>query len=118
MRAYLPVARAQLAALQEQGQIDGPLRACTVDPQWRTGDPSVDEEEWEYEAQSLAAHALSEAAGDESGVILAVDVGDGAHPADGWFVVDGPVRRTDVAAVLTADLAWFGVQEIPSLLDR
>jgi hypothetical protein len=32
--------------------------------------------------------------------------------------VAGPVTRRQVAAVLTTDLAWFGVQEIPGLLDR
>ena len=39
-------------------------------------------------------------------------------PEDGWVTLDGPVRRSDTAAVLTTDLAWFGVQEIAELLDR
>jgi hypothetical protein len=30
----------------------------------------------------------------------------------------GPISRRDTAAALTVDLEWFGVQEIPGLLDR
>ena len=37
---------------------------------------------------------------------------------DGWVSLTGPISRRDTAAVLTTDLAWFGVQEIPGLLDR
>jgi hypothetical protein len=114
MRAYVPVTRVQLAAVQGSG-LDGPLRACAVDPLWRAGDPSVDEEQWEYEAQSLAAGVLP----DRDGVVLAVEVADDLVDtlADGWLELPGPVRRTEVAAVLTAELAWFAVQEIPALLD-
>jgi hypothetical protein len=119
MRAYVPVGWAQLAALDAQGVLPGPLRACAVDPSWRAGSPEVDEEEWEFEAQLAAAEALVDLDG---GVVLAVDVPDPAAPDsafdDGWLSVAGPVTRRQVAAVLTADLAWFGVQEIPGLLDR
>jgi hypothetical protein len=129
MRAYVPVGWAQLAALDAQGVLPGPLRACAVDPAWRAGSPEVDEEEWEFEAQLAAAEALVDLAG---GVVLAVDVPDAASPSgeapdgagpdaafdDGWVSVAGPVTRRQVAAVLTTDLAWFGVQEIPGLLDR
>ena len=129
MRAYVPVGWAQLAALDGQGALPGPLRACAVDPSWRAGSPEVDEEEWEFEAQLAAAEALVDLDG---GVVLAVDVpdaaaadgeaADGAGPDaafdDGWVSVAGPVTRRQVAAVLTTDLAWFGVQEIPGLLDR
>ena len=114
MRAYLPIDWAQLAELQAAGSLPGPLRACAVDPTWRAGAPDVDEEEWEFEAQSLAAESL----GAEGGVVLAVDVDPvpDATQDDGWFALPGPVRKRDVAAVLTADLAWFAVQEIPALL--
>ena len=129
MRAYVPVGWAQLAALDAQGVLPGPLRACAVDPAWRAGSPEVDEEEWEFEAQLAAAEALVDLDG---GVVLAVDVPDPAAPDgeapdpaapdaafdDGWVSVAGPVTRRQVAAVLTTDLAWFGVQEIPGLLDR
>jgi len=123
MRAYVPVGWAQLAALDAQGVLPGPLRACAVDPSWRAGSPEVDEEEWEFEAQLAAAEALVDLDG---GVVLAVDVPDpapdGAGPDaafdDGWVSVAGPVTRRQVAAVLTTDLAWFGVQEIPGLLER
>ena len=89
-----------------------------VDPAWRAGAPEVDEEEWEFEAQLAAAEALADLDG---GVVLAVDVPRSpTGPSRGrmgrpW---PGPVSRRDVAAVLTADLAWFGVQEIPGLLER
>jgi hypothetical protein len=121
MRAYIPVGWAQLAALDAGGRLEGPLRACAVDPAWRAAAPEVDEEEWEFEAQLAAAEALADLDG---GVVLAVDVPDdegteqGAPFEDGWVDVPGPVTRRDVAAVLTTDLSWFGVQEIPGLLDR
>jgi hypothetical protein len=84
-----------------------------VDPAWRAGAPEVDEEEWEYEAQGSAAQALPEA----GGFVLAADIElPAAAPDDGWVEVPGPVARRDVAAVLDAELAWFGVQELDALL--
>lgn len=116
MRAYIPVGWAQLAAFESAGQLEGPLRACAVDPSWRAGSPDVEEEEWEFEAQLGAAEDLADLDG---GVVLAVDWTDPeAVPQDGWVTLAGPVRRRDIAAVLTTDLAWFGVQEIPGLLER
>ena len=116
MRAYIPVSWAQLAAFHAAGSVDGPLRACVVDPVWRDAEPDVDEEQWEFEAQEAAAADLADIDG---GVVLALDV-DAADlvPEDGWVTLDGPVSRSDTAAVLTTDLAWFGVQEIAELLDR
>ncbi len=121
MRAYIPVGWEQLAAFDLAGRIEGPQRGCAVDPAWRASDPGVDEEEWEFEAQLAAAEALADIDG---GVVLAVDVPDpdpaGPDPTfeDGWLNLAGPISRRDTAAVLTTDLAWFGVQEIPGLLDR
>jgi hypothetical protein len=121
MRAYIPVGWEQLAAFESGGRLEGPLRACAVDPSWRAGDPEVDEEEWEFEAQLAAAEALADLDG---GVVLAVDVprpepaGSNSPFTDGWVSLTGPISRHDTAAVLTTDLAWFGVQEIPGLLDR
>jgi hypothetical protein len=87
-----------------------------VDPVWRAGAPDVDEEEWEFAAQEAAAADLEELDG---GVVLAVDVEDSdAVPDDGWVTLEDPVTRVDAAAVLTTDLAWYGIQEIPVLLDR
>jgi hypothetical protein len=114
MRAYIPLGWADLAGFEAAGELQGPLRACVVDPRWRAGSPEVDEEEWEFEAQVAAAEALVDRDG---GVVLAVDVPDPAtDPEDGWVTLVGPVARRDAAAVLTADLAWFGIQEIPGLL--
>jgi hypothetical protein len=125
MRGYVPISWAQLAELHAAGELPGPLAACTVDPRWRASAPEVDEEEWEFEAQTVAAGALAEMGG---GVVLAVELADpsgadltGAEPTtpapdDGWISVPGPIRRADLAAVLTEDLAWFGVQEIADLL--
>ena len=116
MRAYVPVGWAQLATLDAAGHLEGPLRGCAVDAAWRAGSPEVDEEQWEYEAQLTAAESLADPDG---GVVLAVDVEeDGGGVEDGWLDLPGPVSRRDIAAVLTADLAWFGVQEIPGLLSR
>jgi hypothetical protein len=117
MRAYIPVGWAQLAEFDVAGQLEGPCRACAVDPSWRTGSPEVAEEEWEFEAQCAAAEALTDLA--DAGVVLAVDAPElDAGFEDGWVTIPGPVSRRDVASVLTLDLAWFGVQEIPALLDR
>jgi hypothetical protein len=86
-----------------------------VDPSWRAGAPEVGEEEWEFEAQLAAAESLSDLGG---GVVLAADIEmSEVTPVDGWVTVAGPIRRADAAAVLTTDLAWYGVQEIPGLLE-
>ena len=114
MRVYLPIGWVQLAQLDRAGELPAPLPGFVVDPAWRTGTPEVDEEEWEYEAQTLAADALP----DVGGVVLAVDLDPmpDLTVADGTLVVARSVPRRRVAAVLGADLAWFGVQEIPALL--
>ena len=113
MRAYLPVGWNQLAQLERTGELAAPLPGFAVDPAWRTGAPEVDEEEWEYEAQTLAADALPA----DGGVVLAIDWDRPTETGltDGAFVVAGAVSRRHVAAVLGADLAWYGVQEIPVL---
>jgi hypothetical protein len=119
MRAYIPVGWEQLAAFDAAGRLEGPFRGCAVDPAWRAAGPEVDEEEWEFEAQLAAAEALADL---EGGVVLAVDVpepaGTDSSFEDGWVRLAGPISRRDTAAALTADLEWFGVQEIPGLLDR
>ncbi len=116
MRGYCPLPAPALADLLADGTLPGPLRACVVDPDWRAGAPEVDEEQWEYEAQEAAAAALA----DPRGVVLAVDLTlPAATPVvDGWVDVPGPIALDAVAAVLTADLAWYGVQELPALLGR
>ncbi len=92
MRAYIPVGWEQLAAFDAAGRLEGPLRGCAVDPSWRAGDPEVDEEEWEFEAQLAAAEALADLDG---GVVLAVDVpdpepgGSDSPFEDGWVSLDG-----------------------------
>jgi hypothetical protein len=117
MRVYVPASWGQLRHMQTEGGIPGPLRGCAVDPRWRADTPDVDEEEWEYEAQLLAAAALT-VQGAVTGMVLAIDV-PGALTGfdDGWVDVPGPVARRQVGAVLDADLAWYGVQELAGLLD-
>lgn len=116
MRAYVPASWRQVAQLLADGSIPGPLRGCAVDPRWRAGAPDVDEEEWEYEAQVLAAGALT-ATGAPVGMLLAVDL-PGELPVldDGWGDWTGPIERGQVAAVLDSELAWFGLQELPGVL--
>ena len=122
MRAYIPVGWEQLAAFDSVGRLEGPLRACAVDPSWRASDPEVDEEEWEFEAQLAAAEALCGPRRRRSSwPWMCPDPSRTASDstfADGWVSLTGPISRRDTAAVLTTDLAWFGVQEIPGLLDR
>lgn len=113
MRAYLPVGWAELEQLARSGGLPGPLVGWCVDPAWRSAAPDVTEEEWEYEAQELAAQDL----GPTGGAVLAVEVGDpAATRTDGRLQVSGAIRRTDVQAVFSRDLSWFGVQEIDDLL--
>jgi hypothetical protein len=114
MRVYLPISRTSLVALQTDGMLGGTHRACAVPAAWRAAEPQVDEEQWEFEAQSLAAEQLMASAG---GVVLALDLSDPRTPGDdGWLTVTEAVRRSQVAAVLTRDLAWYGLQEIGDLL--
>jgi hypothetical protein len=114
MRGYCPVPAAGLATLLAERSLPGPRRVCVVDPAWRADAPEVDEEQWEYEAQQAAAAALD----DPRGAVLAMDLALPGTPGieDGWVEVPGPIAIDDVAAVLTADLAWYGVQELPALL--
>ena len=114
MRVYLPIGWGQLAQVDRTGELAAPLPGFAVDPAWRTGSPEVDEEQWEYEAQTLAADALPA----DGGVVLAVDLDPmpDLAIADGTLVVAGSVPRRRVAAVLGADLAWYGVQEIAALV--
>lgn len=114
MRAYVPVALARAGELLQVGQLLGPMLAWAVDPQWRAGAPEVSEEEWEYEACALAADNLPE----PGGVVLAVDADTDSPvaPDDGRLTLPGPLLLTTVAAVLDADLSWYGVQELPDLL--
>lgn len=115
MRLYIPMGWRRLEELVELDQLVGPLRACGVDPAWRAGTPEASEDEWEFEAQLAAAESLADLGG---GVVLAVDVDvPDPEPVDGWVTVAGPIQRTDAAAALTTDLAWYGVQEIPGLLE-
>ena len=115
MRVYLPIGWDRLAVLATAGELAAPLPGFAVDPAWRAGSPEVDEEQWEYEAQTLAADALPA----DGGVVLAVDLDPmpDLTIADGTLVVAGSVPRRRVAAVLGADLAWYGVQEILALLN-
>lgn len=114
MRVYVPLGWDELDELQREGVLPAGSRACAVDPAWRSGDPSTDEEQWEYEAQEAAAAALPRG----GGVVLALDVElpDAPAMADGWFTLAAPISRLDLAAVLTEDLAWFAAQEVPILL--
>ncbi len=112
MRAYVPVTWEDLDELSGSGTLPGPRAAYVVDPAWCAADPGATEEEWEYEAQELAADALDQ----HGGVVLALEVAVPGHVDDGLVELPGPIQRRAVAAVFTADLAWFGLQEVPHLL--
>ncbi len=112
MRGYIPLTWAQAAVLAREGAVAAPLHACVVDPAWRREAVDVDEEMWEYEAQTMAAAAL----GDGGGVVVAVDLpGAAQFIDDGWVSVDA-VQLRDAAALLDAELSWYGVQELDLLL--
>lgn len=111
MRAYVPVSHQAATQLLATAELPGRLSAWVVDPAWRAGAPEVGEEEWEYEATGLAAAATP-----DGGVILALDADVGAVE-DGATEVTGPIRLSQVAAVLTEDLQWYAVQELAGLLD-
>jgi hypothetical protein len=116
MRVYVPADWDRLATLQARGSVPGPLAGYAVDPGWRAGAPDVDEEEWEYVAAELAAESLALPGGGR-GLVLAVDLDEELTPFDdGRVEVSGPVARRQVAAVLDAELAWFGLQELAELL--
>ncbi len=115
MRAYLPVTWADLATLSAGPLAPARRTAFVVDPEWRRSSPDVSEEEWEYEAQALAADTAARSGG---GVLLAVDLDTTPAPVDGCVEVDDGVMRSQVRAVLTEDLSWFGAQEIEQLLDQ
>jgi hypothetical protein len=113
MRTYVPLAWSQVAVLAAQGEVAPPVHACVVDPAWRRGAEDVDEEMWEYEAQSMAAEAL----GADGGLVVALDLPEGApFIDDGWISVTAAVRLRDAAALLDVDLSWYGVQELDALL--
>lgn len=114
MRAYVAVPWVDLAELSATGSLPGPRAAVVVDPAWRVAAAEVTEEEWEYQAQEMAAEDL---AGVGGGVVLAVDADPPGVPVqDGRTVLPGPIARASVGAVLTADLSWYGLQEVPELL--
>lgn len=115
MRVYVPATWSQLTYLQDEGALPGPLRGCAVDPRWRADAPDVDEEEWEYEAQLLAAAELT-AESASGGMVLAVDLAEELGVEDSWVVVPGPVLRRQVGALLDSGLAWYGLQELAGLL--
>jgi hypothetical protein len=112
MRAYLPLAWPDLRRLHEAGQLDGPTRACVVDPAWRRAAPEVDEEQWEYEALSLAATAL----GSDGGLVLAVEAQPTSSFDDGWCTVAGAISTEAVHAMFSERLEWYGIQELGALL--
>lgn len=113
MRAYIPVSSQAARRFLATGTLAGPNRAWVVDPLWRAGVPDVDEEVWEYEAAQLAADSLAGLAG----VVLAAEVSQVGPVADGATEVADQLARRDIAAVLTADMAWYGLQELGELLE-
>ena len=121
MRAYIPVGWAELAAFDAAGRLEGPLRAARST---RRGAPAP--------LRSTRRSGSSRRSWRPPRPSRTSTVGSSwpwtcptpSRPAqvrpfeDGWVTLAGPISRRDAAAVLTTDLAWFGVQEIPGLLER
>lgn len=132
VRVYLPITLEDLAEVAARGRTTAGLRGHAVTDGVRREWADSDEEQQEYEALCLAADDAKElwtATGVRRRVVLAVDAMATAldDPADPSVVLvehEVPLRRiaavhadTDPAdAAVDADLCWFAVGEIDSIL--
>lgn len=144
MRIFVPATMADLATLQRDGflpaengyALTGHYRAAVG------AEIADDDEVLDYDLlMAAAAASLDRQAAEHSRrrVVVAVDAParpDPADPASGRVLVEGPIRRRDVASVhvddtelgpaaetvadadSTVDLSWYAPQEIADLLQR
>ena len=144
MRIFVPATMADLAALQRDGLLPAATGyALTSHFRAAAGAEIADDDEvLDYDLlMAAAAASLARQAADahRRRVVVAVDAPgrpDPADPASGRVLVEGPIRRRDVASVhvddtelgpaadtiagldTTADLSWYAPQEIADLLQR
>ena len=131
-RVYVPLTSSGLAALVEEGRIEGPFRAHAVTDALREAWPEGDEEDHEYAALMAAgAASLALRSGDDAPRrhVVAADVPavtgvPGDDPTLVEVAADVPWRNVASAHVDTVDgageddeLAWFATQEIRDLVE-
>lgn len=116
MRVYLAAGVAGVNALAEKGAVSAP--AFAVSAAMRRAEPTVDEDDLEYEA-ALLAEEVQRAAG-ERVVVIAANVLDATEPAEDGAVEIASVPRSRVVSLHVAEdgadedeeLLWFDVTEL------
>ena len=133
-RIYLPLNAARLRELASSRVLGPePLPAHGVTGSIRAGDPTGDQEEWEYVAlgEAAEASAVSLPSGERRRVVAAADVDDSwvtAADADGVasaVTVSQPVPMQRIASFHVDEkdvadddeLLWYDVTELEALLD-
>ena len=133
-RIYLPLNAARLRELASSRVLGpGPLPAHGVTGSIRAGDPTGDQEGWEYVAlgEAAEASAASLPSGERRRVVAAADVDDSwvtAADADGVasaVTVSQPVPMQRIASFHVDEkdvadddeLLWYDVTELEALLD-
>jgi len=138
VRVYVPTTLTALAAFLGDGGIGpAPVRARAVTTWLREAWPEADEEQWEYAALTAAADdsaALLRREDPPRRVVLAADVEAATESEDSSVVeilsafpmrlvkavhadTEDLVRGASYDPDAVGDLAWFGVQEIPDLVN-
>ncbi|MEO7352533.1 MAG: hypothetical protein ABIR34_05005 [Marmoricola sp.] len=135
VRVYVPTNLARLARFSEEGGIGpSPVRAHAVTDWLRESWPEAEEDEWEYAALMAAADDAATLLTEEDRprrVVLVAEVERVVEEGESTEVrVDSAIALRLVRAVQAdtadidpaspedlGDLGWFGVQEIPDLLN-
>lgn len=112
MRGYLPLTWTALAQAHAAGVVAGELEPVLAED---------DSEEAEYAALMTAADASAALPdGSHGRVVLAVEVPFGSAVAGGIPASSWAAVHVDLAAGADPDddLAWFAIQEIPTLIEE
>ncbi len=126
MRAYIAVSPQEIEIFSTTGKFHFPS-AYALTPQFSKDNSGADEEEMEFELSYLAAQSsrsrLSRV--DESGFVLAVDLGESQKGAEHSETVElvTDLEWSQVASILVAhseelELTWFAAQEVKEVLPK